>query len=262
MKNQIRIGTFNIRYGDADDNLNSWANRRDLVIESLDINSPDIVGFQEVLPHVKDFLETNLPEYTVVGNGREKDLQGESNCIAFKKKLFEVISLETLWLSDRPYVPGSQFQNNDGCPRICTHITLRSKISNQLFRVFNTHLDYRFSSIRLKQLGVLKDFINEAEGKISLPILLIGDFNCTPNSKEISYILNDFELNFQDLSTVEQIKSNITFHDYYSAKENKAKIDYIFATENIMHIKSYIDDTEKGGIYLSDHYPVYAVVGI
>lgn len=262
MKHQMTIGTFNIRNAGADDGINIWNNRKGLVIESIMDKSPDIIGFQEALPYVNHFLEENLPQYTFVGNGRDVDLQGECNCIAYKKEFFELVSLETIWLSDTPYIPGSQFEGSDTCPRICTTVTLRSKINSQLFRVFNTHLDSRFPNIRLKQLSILNEFIEGYEKKGSLPTFLTGDLNCIPDSKEINYVLNHFKLNLEDISTVSQIKNDITFHGYYNDKENKAKIDYIFATQNVRFIKSYVDDTEKDGVYVSDHYPVYAEVEI
>ena len=260
MKHKFTIGTFNIRYAGAGDGLNSWDNRKGFIIQSIIHRQPDIIGFQEVLPHVKNFLDENLPQYHIIGNGRAEDLQGEYNCIAIKKDGFELISLETIWLSDTPYLPGSQFENNDSCPRISTMVTLRSKVNNRQLRVFNTHLDHRFPNIRLKQLGILDKFIEEYEKKRSMPTFLTGDLNCTPESKEIDYILHKFKVDFKDLSTIGKINSEITFHGFFHDHAHKVKIDYIFATRDINLMKSHIDGTEKEGIYLSDHFPIYADV--
>lgn len=223
---------------------------------------PDIIGFQEVLPDITEYLDENLPQYTIVGNGREEDLNGKNNCIAFRNDMFRLISLETTWLSHTPYVSGSQLSSSDNCPRICTAITLGSKENNKLFRIFNTHLDWQFDNIRLEQLQILNDFIESYEERGSLPTILTGDLNCTPDSEEIRYILNEFKVDLADISTADHIGGDITFHDYYSDKDNKGKIDYIFATKDLIHKKSYIDDTEEDGVYLSDHYPVYAEVEI
>lgn len=260
MKNLIKICTFNIRYGDADDGINSWPNRKGMVINSIIKNSPDIIGFQEALPHVRDFLEEKLPQYMIVGNGRGQDYKDEYNCIAIKRETVELLSLDTIWLSETPDIPGSQLKNNDSCPRICTTVTLRSKFNNQLFRVFNTHLDYKFPHIRIKQLEILNGFIDGYEKRRSLPSLLLGDLNCTPDSDEYSYIINDFTIDLVDLSTVKNIGADFTFHDYFSCSEDKVKIDYIFATGDIEFVKSYLDDTENDHVYLSDHYPIYAEV--
>ena len=50
MKHQFTIGTFNIRYGLADDGINIWDNRKEMVIRSITDKQPDIIGFQEALP--------------------------------------------------------------------------------------------------------------------------------------------------------------------------------------------------------------------
>lgn len=262
MKHQFTIGTFNIRHGLADDGINSWDNRKELVIESIKEKMPEIIGFQEVLPFVKNYLEENLPQYILLGSGRDKDLQDEHNCVAIRRDSFEPVFLETFWLSLSPYVSGSKLDNNDGLPRICTAVILKSKINNKLVRVFNTHLDYRFSNIRLKQLEILNRMMEQYQDKLSIPTFLTGDLNCTPDSKEVEYILNDFYIKLIDISTEQHIKSAITFHDYFRNNDCKVKIDYIFATPDIGFIKSYIDDTVKDGVYLSDHYPIYAVVEI
>lgn len=260
MEDKVTIGTFNIRYAGADDGPNSWDNRKQLIIKSINRRDPDIIGFQEVLPHVKDFLDKNLSKYIILGNGRTEDLKGEYNCIAIKKDIFEVMTLETIWLSDTPYLPGSQFENNDSCPRIATGVTLRSKVNNRQFRVFNTHLDHRFPKIRLKQLGVLDKFIEEYDNKRSMPTFLTGDLNSTPESEEVAYILQDFKVCFKDLSTIEQINSETTFHGFFYDDSHKSKIDYIFAAGDVKLIRSHIDDTEEDGIYLSDHFPIYCDV--
>lgn len=260
MKHQFTIGTFNIRYGLADDGINIWDNRKELVIDSIHDKLPDIIGFQEALPFVKEYLDKNLSDYIIVGTGRDKDLGGEDNCIAIRRETFELIALETFWLSPEPYVFGSQFENNDGLPRICTMVTLRSKINNRIIRAFNTHLDYRFSDVRLKQLKVLNEFIKQYDDRMPLPNFLIGDLNSVPDSKEIEYVLEDFAVKMVDISTSDQIKSDTTFHGFFNGLDYVGKIDFIFATPDINCIKSYIDDTEREGVYLSDHYPVYAVI--
>ena len=46
----VRLLTFNIRYGLADDGDNSWPHRRDLVFGVLRNSSADFIGLQEALP--------------------------------------------------------------------------------------------------------------------------------------------------------------------------------------------------------------------
>ena len=68
----LRLATFNIRK----DSICAFIHRVD----------PDIIDMQEVLHHQLEVLKTGLPEYTVVGVGREDGkTAGEYAPIFFKQ---------------------------------------------------------------------------------------------------------------------------------------------------------------------------------
>ena len=46
---ELRIMSFNIRYGSANDGDNHWKNRKEMVFDVLRDHKPDIVGLQEAL---------------------------------------------------------------------------------------------------------------------------------------------------------------------------------------------------------------------
>ena len=73
----MKFVTFNIRCDFGQDGANNFIYRRPLILEKIRQEKPDIIGFQEVLPHVAAWLKENLTEYYIVGCGREKDLTGE-----------------------------------------------------------------------------------------------------------------------------------------------------------------------------------------
>jgi len=66
----LKICSFNIRYDNPNDGINSFENRKDLILREFPKYEADVVGFQEVLPHMRDWLEESMPDYTVVGTGR------------------------------------------------------------------------------------------------------------------------------------------------------------------------------------------------
>ena len=103
----MKFVTFNIRCDFGQDGANNFIYRRPLILEKIRQEKPDIIGFQEVLPHVAAWLKENLTEYYIAGCGREKDLTGEAMIIAYRKERFQSVSLETFWLSPTPYMPGS-----------------------------------------------------------------------------------------------------------------------------------------------------------
>lgn len=111
----MKFVTFNIRCDFGQDGANNFIYRRPLILEKIRQEKPDIIGFQEVLPHVAAWLKENLTEYYIAGCGREKDLTGEAMIIAYRKERFQSVSLETFWLSPTPYVPGSRYPVQSMC---------------------------------------------------------------------------------------------------------------------------------------------------
>ena len=77
---------------------------------------------------MREWLIDSLSDYTVVGCGRLADWRGESTVLAFKKHMFEMISLENHWLSATPDIPASTFGGDQSnCPRIFTAVCLKHR---------------------------------------------------------------------------------------------------------------------------------------
>lgn len=246
----INVMTFNIRCDVPIDGKNSFFGRRRLVKKMLLSEKPDIIGFQEVLPHVKKWLTKKLRDYEFIGIGRNSDFSGEAVPIAYKKDKFELLSYRQLWLSDTPSVPGSRFENSDQSkyPRICVIATFFHKPDGKVFTFANTHLDH---TGKMAKTNGAKLIVSELS-KDSLPFILTGDFNARPGDKPVRLILEDTSI--KDL-TESLGESFATFHNYGKVTSN-CKIDYIFSNfgGTVSNLKVHTD--EKRGIYLSDHYPV------
>ena len=58
----MKFVTFNIRCDFGQDGANNFIYRRPLILEKIRQEKPDIIGFQEVLPHVAAWLKENLTE--------------------------------------------------------------------------------------------------------------------------------------------------------------------------------------------------------
>lgn len=94
----MKVVTFNIRCDYGQDGINQFSNRKNLILKKIKKEQPDIIGFQEVLPHVAEWLKENLTEYYTIGCGRSATLAGEQMSIAYRKDKFNLISMETWWL--------------------------------------------------------------------------------------------------------------------------------------------------------------------
>ena len=259
MSTSIKVCTFNLRVVAEVDGINIFHNRTGRISDTIKSEAPDIIGFQEASAVMKKWLGDELSPlgYIVVGCGRGKDYRGEATCIAFKRDDFELIDLETRWLSATPLIPGSRYAaDQSGCPRIYTVATLKHKDSDEIFIFLNTHLDHKGSEAR--KLGALDVVRYLSEQK--LPVIITGDMNAYPGTPEIE-AFTAYELNGRPVIDATASLGG-TFHGFGRyTPENAKKIDYIFTDLPCDISKSYVViDLPEDGIYISDHNPVCAFI--
>lgn len=101
----IKVMSFNIRYGAANDGENSWKHRDYLVLETIQNYGPDLIGYQEALKFQVDFLKQNLKGYGFHGIGRDKGTEeGEYVPVMWKMDRFELVDSGHFWLSETPEI--------------------------------------------------------------------------------------------------------------------------------------------------------------
>ena len=250
----MKFVTFNIRCDFGQDGANNFIYRRPLILEKIRQEKPDIIGFQEVLPHVAAWLKENLTEYYIAGCGREKDLTGEAMIIAYRKERFQSVSLETFWLSPTPYVPGSRYPVQSMCPRTATDVVFEDMETGKVFRVINTHLDHECAGARKLGLEQILAHLRAEKAFADVPVIHSGDFNAEPDSEEMKPLRETAGL----VNATEGI--GITFHNYHRDDPNdpQCSIDYIILKGD-WELKKVEKWTEqKDGVCLSDHYPICA----
>lgn len=252
---KIKVFTFNLRCDNTVDGVNVFPNRKERILSTIREYKPDIIGFQEVLDHMRDWLRNELPEYLVVGCGRNADYRGESAVLAYRRDKFEALSSECFWLSATPSVPGSRYGlDQSKCPRITTAVLLKPIEADTPFVFCNTHLDHHGSTARLLGSMQLLQYLSSKPYKF----VLTGDFNALPDSPEIKLMTS--VPNFPVTDATEGLGG--TFHGF-GKLENKIKIDYIFTNLPCDTADSFIiPDNAEGGVYISDHHPVCATVEI
>ncbi len=250
----MKLVTFNIRYDTASDDKNAFHYRRDQIARKIKRESPDIICFQEVLPHVAVWLRENLKGYYVVGCGRNKRLKDEQTAIAFKADRMNLIALETYWLSDTPQVPGSRYEGQSVCPRICTEAVFQDLEKDTVFRVVNVHLDHADSGVRGKEIRQVLERIENEHVFPGVPVILAGDFYSEPDSEEIQAL--------KSLEQFEEITGEIeaTYHGYGMAEP--MKVDYIFIQKPYICTSVKVWTDCRNGVYLSDHYPICAELSL
>jgi len=165
----INVMTFNIRYDNTGDGQNIWANRRDRAANAIKFYSPDLFGTQETLHNQLEDLKSRLPEYGVIGVGREDGKEkGEYSPVWYKKDRFSLQSSGYFWLSETPDVAGSKGWDG-ACERIATWAIFKDKYTNNAVFFINTHLDHQGVVARREGVNLLFQKITDGQVHIKTP---------------------------------------------------------------------------------------------
>lgn len=245
----MKFVTFNIRCDFDQDGVNSFRYRKALILRKLEEEIPDVICFQEVLPHVAAWLKENVPDYYVVGCGRSEELRDEQVAVAFRKDTLNLISMETFWLSPTPQVPASRYPAQSICPRVCTELLLEDLKEKKVFRLFNLHLDHM--GVEARTLG-LSQILKKAENEQlfpDAPVILAGDFNAEQGGEEMRLL----EENPCYINATKGI--GVTYHGF-EPEDLPESIDDIFYQKPLVGRSVCKWEDRDGQVWLSDHYPI------
>lgn len=254
----MRIMTFNLRCDFLLDFNNRWDTRKNMIYHIMRDYNCDIVGTQEIKENMFKDIKDNVEEYNIIGSPRSKNISSERNNILISKKHI-IQESKTFWLSENPDKIGSR-KWYSLFPRICT--TAIVEIDNTKVRICNSHLDNFLPKAREYGLMKLMEVIEKEQE--NLPIILMGDFNATPDSK----LIEDFtkgKLSNKKLVAVQDANKNLyneVTRDGFKRKQKGVHIDYIFVSEEIEVINAEIIKYNINGKYPSDHYPLMADIKI
>lgn len=255
---QMNIITYNIRYNNPGDGVNAWPNRIEMVSNLLQFHDPDVFGLQEALYKQINDVQTNLPEYEWFGVGRDDgDKGGEFSPIFFKKSKFILLKHGTFWLSETPDKPSKGW--DAALNRIVTWGKFQSKITGKQFIVFNTHFDHRGVEARKESAALIRNKIEEMTYDNTLPAILTGDFNLTPEQEPI-LLIKKYMADARDISLEPPYGPAGSFNGFKWDAPLNERIDYIFVNGQVKVLKYAILTDSKEQRYPSDHLPVFATV--
>lgn len=249
---KYKVISFNIKCDDTIEELKgefTWDNRKQLLVKYIIEFNADIISFQEVMPHMYEFLKQKLSEiYDSIFVCRDENAKNGEGCpIFFKKDKFVVTYNNTFWLSETPNIPAS-ISWNSRWPRICTYIILKDIQTKTELAIFNTHLDHKSEDARLNGIKLISNTIKE----IDLPTILTGDFNCGNNSNTIKYISTKLT------NTNKSNNQDITFHLFGNPQilpPEIRNIDFIFCKEFKPLTYKVLNDKPIFNT-ISDHYAI------
>ena len=181
----MRVMSFNARMdttqpdgSDGGDGADAWPHRRALLLEDIAAQSPDLLGMQEVLPHMGAWLREQLEPagYGFVGEPRGGDGTGEMMAVFYRKSRFTLLDSGHFWLSETPSIPGS-VGPGFRCERMATWLELRDGSGGGALLFINTHLDHGSDSSRVFGAGVIMDYLKARLAQGSVPVIVTGDMN-------------------------------------------------------------------------------------
>lgn len=246
----LKVMSYNIRLGSAQDGTNSWALRYTATGKMLEDQKPDVFGVQEALEYQVRYIE-EMCGYESVGVGRENGKkEGEHMSIFWNKKTVSMLKWGTFWLSDTPEKPSKGWDAE--CFRTATWALMKDKKTGKKFYFVNTHLDHKGTEAQKNGLKLIVDRIAEINPD-GLPMILTGDFNIEPKNPA----LKDLDARMQSARNIaEKTDDHATYNGW---GKSSTMIDYIYVS-GFSSCPEYQTVTKRyeDRKFISDHYPIFA----
>lgn len=258
----VRVMSFNIRYGTANDGENHWDKRKEFLLATIKAFNPDLLGTQETLGFQRDYLAQHLAGYDVLGVGRDDGKEkGEMTALYFKRDRFEKLDGGHFWLSETPDVPGSKSWDA-ALTRMVTWVKLRDRRQRNAKPImfFNTHFDHRGDQARTESAKLLRQRI--AEALKTCRVIVTGDFNAGEDSEPYRAFFSNAAPVTDAYRAVNPTRTanEGTFSGFKVEATTGPRIDWIGVSSDWQVTKAMINRTARDGHTPSDHFAMEAVV--
>lgn len=248
----LRVATYNMRYDNPGDSLNSWKYRLPVIVQMVQFYDFDIFGGQELLSHQVDGLSKDLPGYAYTGVGREDgEKKGEFSPVFYKKDKFRLLKKGTFWLSPTSDKPSKGW--DAALERICSWAQLEDIASGFRFYVFNTHFDHRGEQARLESATLINEKIKSIAG--NTPVILTGDFNFDQRHEAFTKLNAGIVKDAFGLSPI-KMALNGTFNSFNISSVTDRRIDHILVSSQFSVTRYGILTDSYNAKFPSDHFPV------
>lgn len=261
----LKLMTYNIRYDNPGDGVNSWTQRKEFVSSLIQFHGADIVCIQEGLIQQVEYLRHALPGFEYCGRGRDDGKEaGEFSAIFFRNEVVDLLGDSTFWLSPTPAVPSKGW--DAALPRIATWASFRLKSSGRPFFVFNTHFDHIGETARRESARLLVEQIQRIAGKE--PSIVAGDFNSTEQDSAYRILVGAIaggpllRDSFR-ISRLPHYGVAPTFFGFDARTSDPGqRIDFVFVTEGVTVLRHGTLTDFREGRFPSDHLPVLMEFGL
>jgi endonuclease/exonuclease/phosphatase family metal-dependent hydrolase len=252
----LRVMSFNVRYPAKTDGPNVWENRRDLLVETIRLKDPDLIGAQELYYEQGQYIAAQLPQYVWFGVSRRGNREDEHMGVFYKPEKFRLSDSGNFWLSETPEQPGSMSWNVN-LPRMVTWGLFEQRAGGRRFYFFNTHFPHRRedAEARLKCAALLAERLEKLPKDI--PLILTGDFNSPAGGEVYQVFARLLEDSWKAAARRQGPEGTISGFKGLTAG---ARIDWILYRGGLKALEAETVTHNREGRYPSDHYPVVAVL--
>ena len=262
----IRVMSFNIRYGTANDGVNRWENRRDFLSDTIVRFSPDLLGTQETLAFQRDYLLEQLSGFETVAAGRDDGNEaGEMAALYYRRDRFESLDSGHFWLSETPDQVGSKGWDA-ALPRIATWVKLRDRKATDASPILflNTHFDHKGRKARAESASLIRAKLQEIGAECRW--IVTGDFNADPKDVTYANLFSPGETPTRRLTDTLRVVQPTpqshegTFSGFDAKQVGGPRIDWIGCSEHFEVQAAEIVRDAIDGRTPSDHFPVTSVI--
>ncbi len=267
---EIKAMSFNVWYeNESLSGKRAWNQRVIGIVRLIREQDVDVLGIQEGLHGQVADLWASLPDYHVVGSGRDDGRRkGEYAAIFFRKERFERDGINSgmMWLSETPQTAGSKGWGAD-YPRVANWVRLIDRSSGRGFWVVNVHLDHRSQIARENGTRMVAEKLVEFN-TAGEPVVWLGDFNAMGDNSVLRFIRGEKSTidpvnGYRGMTeTFHQLHPNEkrpgTFNFLSETPDRQWKVDHIFVSSDAEVLEAEI--VRGGEPFLSDHFPVVARV--
>lgn len=260
---ELKVMSFNLRYknGEASDSENYWDNRKAAAVALISDHRPTILGVQEPDVTQSEYLVEELETLGYVRFGVPAEVYTTYGF--YDSNVVELIDYEDVrpyfWLSKSPDSAESSGSWGTAQNRAASWGIFRHKSTGKYFCYINTHLDHISQLARTEGLKVIMERFR-LYNPLGYAQILTADFNIPAGNDAFDVVTSTMKntryaapRSHSDLST--------TWNSWGSV--SNSIIDHIFC-DNDMEVVEYNTITDSyrtdGGLYVSDHYPVYAII--
>lgn len=267
-ENEIKVMSFNVWVNVKSSDPLGWPNRRESCYEMIRYHRPTIVGLQETMYSTSwtDLINALRADgyqgFAVVRADGSQSGNREGTGLLYDAKVLKLEKSGNFWLSNPTTAPVSGETGRDwfGAQymRVANWAIFTHKDTGKTICYINTHLDLK-QPARVKEMELIMQKFEEFGVDCDYWIST-ADYNAVENSEEMQVAYDKLK-NARSATPAGKTDNDRTYNG--TEETGGSVIDHVLCSKDMEVVEYHtIDDNYGTAAYVSDHYPVYAIIKI